>query len=498
MVQIDLAPSGTSLQVETGSRLRGILGPYEVEFACDGTSLCGSCRVQVLEGSLPVTEQDAEIFRPEELAAGWRLACQAVANHSLRLRCSQGAVSILSDSKHCTPTERNGLGIAIDVGTTTIVAQLIDLSTGKLVGERSALNPQAKFGADVMTRVRCALHDNELTQVIKECLGAMIADLAGAHRNEIVEVVLVGNTVMHHLFSGIDVKPLSHVPFTSGELGEQHFCSGELGWSTAPDCNVRFLPCIGGFVGSDILAGITAVGQHQSSSLSALIDLGTNGEIAIGNRDRIVCASTAAGTAFEAGSIKMGMRASTGAISRVLNHKGKLRCKVIGGGDPQGICGSGLVDAVAVALELGVLHPSGRLNDGRNFFHLAGTVNLYQADIRELQLAKAAIAAGIRLLLVHLGVTMDCLDHVYLAGAFGNYVSPSSAARIGLLEMPIERVFPVGNAALRGAKMELTSGGLPDLSKIEHYNLASDLDFQETFIACMTFSAKQMQETLSR
>ncbi len=232
-LQIDLVPSGAVIQVEAGSRLRDILAPYDVEFACDGVSQCGSCRVQVLEGVLPITAQDSEVLRPCELADGWRLACQAVANSSLRLRCSPGDLAILSDSKDAQPSVRSGLGVAVDLGTTTIVAQLLDLSTGRLLGERSALNPQTRWGADIMTRIRSALSGVDLTSLIREFVGNMVADLASAHNHEVKEVVLVGNTVMHHLFCGIDLEPLCHLPFTSSRIGEQRFSAEQLNWAFA-------------------------------------------------------------------------------------------------------------------------------------------------------------------------------------------------------------------------------------------------------------------------
>ena len=227
----------------------------------------------------------------------------------------------------------------------------------------------------------------------------MIARLACGCEREIIEVVLVGNTVMHHLFSGLDVEPLSHVPFQSPHLGVQHFKPADVGWALPPDCRIRFERCLGGFVGSDILAGILAVGMTRAEDLLALVDLGTNGEIAIGNRNGIVCASTAAGPAFEAGSIRMGMRAATGAVSRVSLTDGEMQATVIGDVEARGICGSGLVDAVAVGLESGAILPSGRIRNGTKLFPVKDPVVLVQSDIRELQLAKGAIASGFRLLL---------------------------------------------------------------------------------------------------
>jgi uncharacterized 2Fe-2S/4Fe-4S cluster protein (DUF4445 family) len=486
-VRIELVPLGVSLEVERGSPLRELLAPYGVEFACDGDSPCGACRIKLLEGALPVTRQDAELFTSQELDEGWRLACRAHAESNLNLNCSPWEMVILADDTPLPSLGRSGLGVAVDLGTTTVVAQLFDLRTGILLGQRSALNPQSVRGADVMSRVRFALSSSELTLAIREFIGSLIAEMSTGREAEIAEVLIVGNTVMHHLFAGLDVEPLAHVPFVSPHLGEQHFSAESLNWKLAASANVHFLPCIGGFVGSDILAGVFAVGLHNRDDLCALIDLGTNGEIVLGNRKRMLCASTAAGTAFEAGSIKMGMRASTGAVSRVFVRDGELECGVVGSGEPRGICGSGLVDAVAAGLDLGAILPSGRFHNGARAFPLTGPVQLWQPDVRELQLAKAAIASGLRILLDHWGAKIGDVKQVFLAGAFGNYVRPSSATRIGMLEMPVERITAAGNTALRGAKLLLGRNWPAELDHIEHVSLASDPRFQDTFIDCLGF-----------
>jgi uncharacterized 2Fe-2S/4Fe-4S cluster protein (DUF4445 family) len=326
-----------------------------------------------------------------------------------------------------------------------------------------------------------------LTTTVRAALRQMIVHLAGGRAQEIAEVVLVGNTVMHHLFSGRDVEPLSHVPFQSPQLGVQRFEPGELDWPLPQGCRIRFERCLGGFVGSDILAGILAVGMGASEELLALVDLGTNGEIVIGNRDGIVCASTAAGPAFEAGSIRMGMRAATGAISRVSLSGGQMHATVIGDGEAKGICGSGLVDAVAVGFESGKILPSGRIADGTKLFPVMDPVVLIQADIRELQLAKGAIDSGFKLLLKRLGKSASDLKSIYLAGAFGNYVQIESALEIGLIEAPRGLIHAAGNTALHGAKMLLLAADEPVLPAIEHVSLANDPGFQDEFANCMSF-----------
>ena len=486
-VRVRLEPLSVEVDAPRGASLVSSLSDHGVEFPCGGTGLCGGCGVRVLAGSLPITDADREAFTVEQLEAGWRLACQAQAETPLVLECGQWHMDVLTDNAGLVGGGKRGLGIAIDLGTTTIVAQMIDMASGDVLAVETELNPQAPFGSDVMNRIRAALHGTDLTTVVRAALGQTIAKLAHGREQEIAEVILVGNTVMHHLFSGRSVEPLAHTPFVSPYLGVQSFKPRELGWTLPESCTARFAHCLGGFVGSDILAGLVATGMTRGEELVALVDLGTNGEIAIGNRHGVVCASTAAGPAFEAGSIRMGMRAATGAISYVSLHDGTMKATVIGGAEPRGICGSGLVDAVAAGLHSGAILASGRVANGVKVFPVAGPVVLYQSDIRELQLAKGAIASGFNLLLKHLGARATDLKSIYLAGAFGNYVQIESALRIGLIEAPRALVHAAGNTALRGAKMLLMSAEEPALPRIEHVSLAADPGFQDEFATCMTF-----------
>jgi uncharacterized 2Fe-2S/4Fe-4S cluster protein (DUF4445 family) len=228
--------------------------------------------------------------------------------------------------------------------------------------------------------------------------------------------------------------------------------------------------------------------MHESGGLVGLIDLGTNGEIAFGTRERILCASTAAGPAFEGGRITMGMQAATGAISEVRVVEGRLECRVLGGAAPRGLCGSGLVDAVAAGLELGLISPSGRLSNGGAAFAICPPVALAQSDIRELQLAKGAIAAGIRIVLDLLGRSEVEVERLYLAGAFGNYINRASARRIGLIDFPEEKIEPAGNTALLGAKLALFGTPFEGVRRrVEHLSLAADRRFQEIYVEEMAF-----------
>lgn len=499
LVRVRLQPLGESFEVQRGALLRDLLFGYGLEFPCGGRGRCKRCRIRVLEGALAIHPEDAGALSPQELREGWRLACHARADASVTLEIAQWDAAILADDSAFDFTPGEGLGIAVDLGTTTLVAQLLDLRTGRVLAVRAALNPQAVYGSDVMSRVQFALAGQgtaSLTDLVRGRIGALVGELtsaAGVGDAAIRDIAIVGNTVMHHLFCGIDVEPLSHVPFEPLRDGLELFRAGAMGWQVAGDPPVRFLPCLGGFVGSDILAGILATKMHQSDALVGLIDLGTNGEIVFGNRRGMICASTAAGPAFEAGRISMGMRASTGAITDVALVDGLLQCRVLGDVAPRGICGSGLVDAVAAGLDLGVILPSGRLANGQSSLPLCPPVELRQADVRELQLAKAACAAGIRILLERLGAERRDVQRLYLAGAFGNYINRASARRIGLIDFPDEIVHPSGNTALLGAKLALFS---PDLdyaqirARVEHVSLAAHPRFQEIYVEQMAFPSR--------
>ena len=494
-VRLRLHPLGRELALEPGASLKDELFSWGVEFPCGGRGLCKRCRVRVLEGSLPVTEADRQAFSDSELAAGWRLGCHARAEGPLTLEIGQWETAILADDTPFEFTPSEGLGIAVDVGTTTLVAQLVDLASGRVLGVRTALNPQAAFGADVMSRIAHALTPGGLIRLcdaIRRAVGRMAQELAAGR--ELRRVVLAGNTPMHHLFAGHDVEPLSHVPFQPKHDGLEMFQSRELGWDLAGNPPVCFLPCLGGFVGSDVLAGILATGLPESEQLVGLMDLGTNGEIVFGSRAGAVCASAAAGPAFEGGRIRWGMRAATGAIAEVVLRDGRIECRVLGRTEPRGICGSGLVDAAAVALEMGLLDERGRLLGDGDEWPLCPPVVLTQRDIRELQLAKAAIAAGVRIVLRRLGRTPEEVSRLYLAGAFGNYINRTSARRIGLLAFPEERIVPAGNTALLGAKMALfliehgTDVFEQVRRRVEHISLAADPEFQEIFVEQMRFA----------
>jgi uncharacterized 2Fe-2S/4Fe-4S cluster protein (DUF4445 family) len=450
--------------------------------------------VRVLSGDVPITADMRAVLDAAELAAGWRLGCAAESAGPVVVAVEPWSAEILDDRAAVPLEPAEGLGAVVDVGTTTLVAQVVDLATGEVLGVETALNPQARHGADLMSRVRFERDEpGVLALLVRDAVGGMLTRLAAGRVLE--EVLLVGNTAMHHLFCGLDVTPLAAVPFRSPTPGEQALEAGALGWSgVGLRRPARFLPCCGGFVGSDVLAGIVATGLATAREPGALLDLGTNGEIVVGDARGLRCASTAAGPAFEGGRISVGMRAGSGAIDRADVDagagSGRLSCGVIGGGAARGICGSGLVDVAAAARALGWIDRRGRVTAEGRVVPLAPGLALSQADIRELQLAKGAIAAGLRLLLD--GATL-APGRLFLAGAFGNYVRAEGARRIGLLPAWARDVVAAGNTALRGARMLLLAPGgrgaivAAVLARASHVELATDPRFLDAYSEALGF-----------
>lgn len=489
-ITITLFPLGKKIRVNAGTPLIDVLHEYGVEFPCGGKGTCGRCKVRLLEGNL-----DADAIHQSRLERlgfekDWRLACFCRIESDITIEISQFEEIILADSSPFRFQPREGFGVAVDVGTTTLVVQLLDLKTGHVIDAATALNPQVKFGGDLISRIQSCLdgRQEEMQQLIRRKTGEMIRETVKKHPVELSKVILVGNTAMHHIFSGLYVQPLSFYPFESPHLGAQHFSAEQLGWKIPGEADICFYPSVGSFVGSDILAGIAATGMAERERMIMLIDLGTNGEIVLGNREKIICASTAAGPAFEGARISQGMRAVSGAISSIAPHNGKLRSHVIGNVPAKGICGSGLIDAMAVLLQQEKIGPFGEINSGEDKIRLAPAVFLTQQDIREFQLAKAAIAAGLQILLNTFGITFSEVEHVFIAGGFGNFLNLRHVIQTGLLETSEEKIVKMGNTALIGAKMFLfedESFTRQILRKTRHVNLEGDPDFQDIYVEKM-------------
>ncbi len=494
-VTINLQPIGKKLVVNRGTPLIDILHEFGVEFPCGGKGTCGRCRVKLLNGHLKAGAEQKGKLQKLELDDDWRLACFCSADTDLTLEITQFEDIILADNSKFDFKPQTGFGLAIDIGTTTLVAQLLNLENGQVIDAEAAMNPQTKFGADLISRIQSCLDgkQQELQLVIRSKTGKMIDSILRKHPVEISKVILVGNTVMHHIFSGLNVQPLSFYPFEPSSLDARLFSSEQLGWNLPEAAEIRFYPSIGSFVGSDILAGIAATKITDRREFSVLIDLGTNGEIVVGNRDKIICASTAAGPAFEGAKINQGMRAATGAISSVTaspnpsegGGKDQLSCHVIGNAQAKGICGSGLIDAMAVLLRQGKIGMFGEIESGKEKIELAPDVFLTQQDIREFQLAKAAVATGLQILMNHLNITFAEIDKIYIAGGFGNFLNIENVIQTGLIESSEEKIVKLGNTALIGAKIFLFEDETfirKILQKTTHLNLEADSEFQNIYV----------------
>lgn len=489
---IRLHPLGKELIVNHKTPLIDVLHEFGVEFPCGGKGTCGKCKVRLLEGEIATTENHRQKLKQLNLPNDWRLACYSECTDDITLEIDQFNHLILADESEFEFTPRQGFGIAIDLGTTTVVVQLIDLQTAQVIAVETFLNPQVKFGADLISRIQACLDGNssEMTNVIRNSIGYTIESMQKKHPVKLQQVALVGNTAMQLIFAGQDVSPLSNYPFHVNDLGMKSFTPEELGWKFGVEEPIRFYPSIGSFVGSDILAGIAATKLHLKDNFTALIDLGTNGEIVVGNRERMVCASTAAGPAFEGANISMGMRAVTGAISSLHLKNGKIEATVIGNASAKGICGSALIDAVAIFRKLDLIGMFGEINSGEMQMKIAGKVVLTQKDINEFQLAKAALAAGLTILCRQLSIEVSDIAELYIAGGFGNYINLEHVTATGMIELPEDKIHKMGNTALIGAKIFLFSDEVlvaEILQKITHINLEGDPNFQDIYVDKMMF-----------
>ena len=402
---------------------------------------------------------------------------------------------------------------AFDIGTTTIAGYLLDSEDGRMLAVESRMNPQAQYGADVIMRANYALeHGTDvlsrcIREAVNEMLGVLAGD-AGISREDIFQVCIVGNTCMHHLFLGISPASLVHAPYTPAVSERLVLNAGDYGLDVQRKAELIMLPDIAGYVGADTCGCLLALRQDQKDEISLMIDIGTNGEMVLGNRNRLVTCSTAAGPAFEGAKIECGMRGAAGAVDHVKYENGKWDYTTVGNQPAVGLCGSGLIDLVAGLLDAGMLDENGALSSGQEkqgMFMLvpleqAGNergVYLTQKDIGEVQLAKAAIAAGIQMLMKRLGITEEEICSVYIAGAFGNYMDPVSAGKIGLLPAAlVKKVKPVGNAAGEGAKIALVNERemleMDELvGKIDFVELAASGDFQDYFIDELGFEANE-------
>ena len=574
-----------------------------IDSTCGGHGTCKKCKVQILQGSVPVQRLDQRSFTAEQLGLGWRLAClaqatadlvvdvpplatrpkaatvgvgrQVILRPAIQKRYVELAEPTLSDQQtdlarllaaiddlelrvdiHAlrrlptivrradfkvtavivddilidvepgdTTAER--YAIAFDLGTTTVVATLLDTSTGTPAAVESMLNKQQPFGADVITRISATMLDPDALGRLRELAGSTLDELArdvcaeaGVDPALVYEIAVAGNATMIALALGIDPEPLGVAPFIMSTAALPETLAADLGVEVHPRARAFVMPALGAYVGGDIVAGMLASGMDRDKRLRLFIDVGTNCEIVLGDGERILATAAPAGPAFEGGAIRCGMRAADGAVEVVKLSDDDVGVEVIGDVVPEGLCGSGLVDAVAELVRVGLLDASGRLVseddakaklpgladrlgevNGERVFALAwrepgvfeDAVYISQRDVRELQFAKAAISTGWSLLLEEIGQTQADVQQVLLAGSFGSYLSPASAVRIGLVpKLPVLRIVSAGNVAGEGAKMALLSmqernGAKALLEEVRYVELSDRSDFNDRFVDQLAF-----------
>ena len=508
-----------------------------ISAVCGGSGRCGKCKIKVLSGYLPASTADKAYFTEEELQAGMRLACKAYPSEPLQIALQfhqESAFEVLGDSVQSSSRSSGAvaggraekkdartvaaysaieapLGIAIDIGTTTIAVQLLETITGKKLAVYTSINHQRSFGADVISRILASTQgkEEELRRLIRKDLADGVRSVvgkAGVLPEQIGEAAIAGNTTMIHLLMGYDCKGLGKFPFTPVNIEMITDTYESIIGDDFLKATVHILPGISAFVGGDIVAGLYSCDFDIQKEYSLLIDLGTNGEIALGNQDKIMVTSTAAGPAFEGGSITFGVGSIEGAISGVtIDGQGTHIC-TIADKTPVGICGTGVIEAVSELVRTELIDDTGCLDD--MYFddgYILGEAEdgtkilLTQADIREVQLAKAAVRAGVETLFLRYGIEKEAVSRVYLAGGFGFKLDCEKAIQIGMIpECFAGKIETVGNSSLGGAvKFLLSKENRERVSAIgrnaREINLSPDKDFNQLYMDAMYFDTKKIQ-----
>lgn len=482
-----------------------------IDAICAGRGTCGKCKVQFLEGCPIPTKEDENFFTEEELANGWRLACKAIIQRECVVSIEMSGeekyavvTEYASERKSQQSAEKSYYGIAVDIGTTTIAMQLLELHSKTIEDTYTAINRQRSYGADVISRIQASNEGKKerLRQSILEDLEQGIEELHSRNHVTVKEIGISGNTTMISLLMGYSCEGLGTYPFTPVNIDAVEADYFTIFGNHRHTCKLRILPGISAFVGGDITAGLLACGFDRKEKVSILVDLGTNGEMAIGNQDKIFVTSTAAGPAFEGGNIICGTGSITGAISHITYKNNGFELETIGKQEASGICGTGVIDITYELLKQKLIDETGLLNV--KFFEdgilLAKSkeseIRFYQKDIREIQLAKAAIRAGLETLLVNYGVSYDEIDDIYIAGGFGYKMDIDKAIGIGLFPKACKnKLKAIGNSSLKGNLIYLTEKDAKErMRKItqlsEEVSLAASSTFYELYLQHMCFSEK--------
>lgn len=526
---IRFLPEGVSAHVSTGDTIlaHAMRAGVSILSPCGGEGRCGKCRV-VVTGNV-LGGDDPGILTPEERGRGMRLACRCVPaggdigvtvlpeSRPARLSAYIEGKKTAEDGPflpmHVVPRMGNPLGVALDAGTSTLAGALIDLRNGTVLARAAADNPQMACGEDLISRIVFEEENDDGLAILRRLLLAgiesVISDLVSSSSvaGEIVEIIAAGNTVISHIMHGISPAPVRRPPHRP-PLREYPVKTGkDLGIASAPSARFRIFPSIGGFVGGDIVAGILASGMHREESVSLLYDVGTNGEVALGNREFRIACSSSAGPAFEGGEVACGMRAYPGAIDSVRIDPAHFtaECTVIGGGRPAGVCGSGILDLCAELFRVGLIDRAGR------FVHRAGAcfretgrgkafivaradqsatgsdIAFTASDLKSVIRTKAALCAAADALLGAVGFSRENVARVYIAGGFGNFLDLRSALTLGVFPpFPLEKFVLLGNASLAGAIGAIRSRirweeACALCASADYHDLSSDRGFMDLY-----------------
>jgi uncharacterized 2Fe-2S/4Fe-4S cluster protein (DUF4445 family) len=515
--KIDFEPLGRRGRALPGQKILEVAQAAGVGIAsvCGGAGTCQECRIRLVEGILaPPTLVEQSALNTAELSAGFRLACQAEPLSDTKFEIPPDSLTTtqrLQLEGQETSLELNpgvnsagAYGLAVDIGTTKLAAYLVRLQTGETVARAGAMNPQIAYGEDIISRIayidREAGGARRLQEILIENLNVLIATMcsnANTSQEKVLDVVMVGNTAMHHIAAGLPVAQLGRAPFSPATTAPVYISADTMGLKIGPSAKVYFPPVIAGYVGADHIAMLLATEAWKSKPNMIALDIGTNTEISLITKGKICCCSCASGPAFEGAHIREGMRAAPGAIERARWSSGRILWQTIDGLPPIGICGSGILDVVAAFQDGKLIKPTGAFQDGvgseyvlvpkKQTGHNRDLV-ITRRDIHEVQLAKAAIRAGTDSLLNEAGLNYMDLDKIVVAGAFGTYLDIRSAVRVGMFPpLPLDRYEQIGNAAGIGAKQMLVSVDERQEAekiarKIGYLELTTTKDFTDTFI----------------
>ena len=561
-MKIEIDVEGEKIEAETGRSLLDAMRAAGVRLTspCGGKGTCGKCLVKIDPEKSPAGPTTAELalLESEDIAQGYRLACQTYPEKGVSVEIPEESREVTLELllKHATikeieepalvartgelgPSERpsgfpsnrgtvwydggvvvavtpegeSRIGIALDIGSTTMVAYVFDIIGQRIVSAEAMTNPQRQYGEDIMTRIDMAMKGADKKKLLERVLRNGVSELvknaasrSGYAPGEVLRLSFVGNTAMHHFFLGLDVTRLGRVPFQPERKDSIEVMGADIGLKGLENARVSAPPLIAGYVGADLVGVLLASDLGGMKAPTAAIDIGTNAEIALSIGGKVVSCSAAAGPAFEGGNISHGMRATEGAISKVWSENGAIKFETIGKAETVGLCGSGLIDFVSEGLRLGLIDSTGTFvkencgdrlmgkhGNARFLLHSDGRreVSVSQADIRQLQLGKAAIHSGLEIMMEKM--KLKSIDKLLLAGAFGANMSIRNGRFIGMFpEIPLNMIVPIGNAAGTGAIQLLTDmrarGRVEEIAKkTAHVELSSEKDFQKRFIAALDF-----------